>query len=297
MKTNIQPTFDNINHWIKTFVPENDLFFLTENKLACFKEYLSNVLVIPQEEFFEHSSYNQIQLVNSYEYYNISKEAIKYILVTPSNWVNNLPANKKNDLFHIQKEVGRGLIYPISDLSVDTSTLKENIIELNGDGFLVIHRALWQELSHIIKEELIKEIAQQWEDWTCYVYPNNAPLYLKKFANTFPSTAGSNCLSAVLFAITQQEWMIFEWIHPRTFIQSLKNANYKLINCQDIRAGDAVIWENSDGLIQHASFCIGDNLFFNKNGQTFFNAWKIVDLTDLKEHWDSYNMKIFRKAI
>lgn len=296
MNTNIQPTFDIITDWIKDFVPEKDLFFLPENELDCFKEYLSNVLVIPQEEFFEHSSYKQIQLANSYEYWNISKE-VKYILVTPSEWVNKIPANKKNHLFHIQKEVERGLIYPISDLLLDTSTLKENVIEVNGEEFLVIQRAMWEELSHNIKVDLIKEIAQQWEKWTCYDYPNNAPLYLKKFANTFPSTAGSNCLSATLFAITHQEWMIFEWIHPKTFIQSLMNAKYKFITCQDIKAGDVVIWENSDGIIQHASFCIGDNLFFNKSGQTFFNAWKIVDFTELNEGWDSYNMKILRKAV
>ena len=286
--------------WIKAFVPENDLFFLPEKELACFKDYLSNVLVIPQEEFFEHSSYKQIQLVNSYEYFNLSKEVIKYILVAPSEWVNDLPANKKSDLFHIQKEVGRGLIYSISDLSIDTSVfsvLKENIIEVNGEDFLVIQKAMWEALTHNIKENLIKEIAQQWETWTCYDYPDNAPLYLKKFANTFPLIAGSNCLSATLFAITQQEWMIFEWIHPKTFVQGLKNANYNLITRQDIRAGDVVIWENPEGLIQHASFCIGDNLFFNKNGQTFFNAWKIIDFTDLSEHWDSYKMKIFRKEV
>jgi cell wall-associated NlpC family hydrolase len=76
----------------------------------------------------------------------------------------------------------------------------------------------------------------------------------------------------------------------------LKNANYNRITSQDIKAGDVVTWENSDGIIQHASFCIGDHLFFNKNGQTFFNAWKIVDLTELNENWDDYHMQVFRKT-
>jgi hypothetical protein len=130
LNTNIQPTFDNINDWIKTFVPEKDLFFLPENELDCFKEYLSNVLVIPQEEFFEHSSYKQIQFANSYEYWGISKE-VKFILVTPSEWVNKLPVNKRNDLFYIQKEVERGLIYPTSDLSVPRrGTSKRKYLDL-----------------------------------------------------------------------------------------------------------------------------------------------------------------------
>jgi hypothetical protein len=295
LNTYIQPTFDNINEWIKAFVPERDLFFLPENELDSFEEYLSSVLVIPQEEFFEHSSYKQIQLANSYEYWGISKE-VKFILVAPSEWVTKLPVNKKRELFHIQKEVERGLIYPISDFSIDTSALRENVIEVNGEDFLVIQKAMWEELSHNMKVDLIKDIAQQWENWTCYDYPTNAPLYLKKFANTFPSTSGSNCLSATLFAITHQEWLIVEWIHPKTFMHSLKNAKYNFVTHQDLRAGDVVIWENSEGLIQHASYCIGENLFFNKSGQTFFNPWKIVDLTELNKGWDRYNMKIFRKT-
>jgi hypothetical protein len=296
LKRKIQPASDILKEWIKTFVPDKDLFFLPENKLASFKEYLHNALVIPHEEFNNHSSYKQIQLVNSYEYWNISKD-VHYVLVTPSGWVNHLPAKKKIDLFQIQKEVGRGLIHPISDFSVDMSFLSQNMIEVKGEEYVVFHKSMWEELSYTSKKDLMKDIAQQWEDWTCYDYSTNTPPHIMKFANTFPSTAGSNCLSATLFAITQQEWMIDEWVHPKTFIQSLENEHYHAITTQDSRAGDVVTWENSDGIIQHASFCIDDHLFFNKRGQTFFNAWSIVHLTDLKEDWDRYSTKIFRKAV
>ncbi|MGF3104054.1 hypothetical protein [Rossellomorea sp. DUT-2] len=292
----IQPTSDNMREWIKAYVPDKDLFFLPEDKLASFKEYISNVLVIPHEEFMNHSSYKQIQFANSYEYWSISKE-VNYVLVTPPGWCDRLPDEKKIDLFHIQTEVGRGLIHPISDFSVDTSSLSENMIEVKGEEYLVLHKAMWDELSYHSKEELMKEIAQQWEDWICYDYPIKTPPHLIKFTNTFPSTAGSNCLSATLFAITQQEWIIYEWVHPQTFLQSLENEHYHVITSQDIEAGDVVTWENSDGIIQHATYCIDDDLFFNKRGQTFFNAWSILHFNDLKEDWDRFNMNIFRKAV
>ncbi|TMU83553.1 hypothetical protein FGG79_19170 [Bacillus sp. BHET2] len=285
-----------MKEWIKTYIPDKDLFFLPETNLASFKEYVRNALVIPHEEFMNHSSYKQVQLANSYEYWNLSKE-VAYVLVTPPGWVDHLPAEKKNELFHIQVAVGRGLIHPVSDFSVDTSSLSGNMIEVKGEEYLVLHKAMWEDLSYSCKEDLMKDIAQQWEDWTCYDYPIKTPPHLITFANTFPSRAGSNCLSATLFAITQQEWIVHEWVHPQTFLQRLELEHYRVISSQGLRAGDVVTWENSDGIILHASFCIDDHFFFNKRGQTFFNAWSIVHLDDLKEDWGRYSMKIFRKAV
>ncbi|MCA0147203.1 hypothetical protein LCD52_00220 [Rossellomorea vietnamensis] len=294
MKRKLQPTQDILKEWIKAYVTDKDLFFLPETNLASFKEYLSNVLVVPHEEFKNHSTYKQVQLANSYEYWNLSKE-VKHVLVTPPGWVNDLPDEKRNDLFRIQVEVNRGLIHPISDFSVDTSSNGNNVVEVNGEKYLVLHKAMWEELSYGYKEELITDIAQQWEEWTCYDVQPQTPQHLLPFANTFPSRAGSNCLSATLFAISKQEWIIHEWVHPQTFLQSLENEDYHLISSEDMRAGDVLTWENSDGIIQHASYCIDGHFFFNKRGQTFFNAWSIVHFDDLTEDWGHYHMKSFRK--
>jgi hypothetical protein len=294
MKRKIQPTPDTIKQWIQTYVPDKDLFFLPEANLASFKEYLNNVLVVPHKEFMNHSSYKQVQLTNSYEYWNLSKD-VTYVLVTPPGWVNHLPAEKKTDLFHIQVAVGRGLIHPISDSSVDTSSLSHNLIEVEREKYLILHKAMWDTLSYHNKEELIKDIAHEWEDWICYDVPTQTPPHLIPFANTFPSRAGSNCLSAILFAITQQEWIIHEWVHPQTFLQRLELEDYH-VTSQELRAGDVVTWENSDGIIQHTSYCIDGHYFFNKRGQTFFNAWSILHFDDLNEDWGRYSMKVFRKA-
>ncbi|PFA69213.1 hypothetical protein CN378_04885 [Bacillus sp. AFS015802] len=296
MKRKIQPTPDTLKEWIKAYVPDKDLFFLPENKLAGFEEYVSDVLIIPHDEFLNHSSYKQVQLANSYEYWNLSKD-VSYVLVTPPGWVNHLPAEKRIDLFHVQIEVGRGLIHPVSDFSVEPSALSQDRIEVEGEDYLFLHKGMWEELSDSYKEELMTDIAQQWEEWTSYDYPLQTPPHLIKFANTFPSTAGSNCLSATLFAITGQEWIIHEWVHPKTFLQRLEYENYLVITSKDMRAGDVLTWENSDGLIQHASYCIDGDFFFNKRGQTFFNAWSIVHFDDLEEDWGRFSMKIFRRAV
>lgn len=294
MDIKIQPIREQIDHWIEKYIPDKDLFFLQSKDLITFEEHLHEVLVIPEDEFYEHSSYKQIQLVNSYEYWNISKKA-QYVIVANSEWITNLSIQKKKDLFDSQVGMGRGLTEPLSLFSDINAIPKEHIVVNKGEKFVVLQNAMWNRLPYEVKEQFIKNSAQEWDDWNCYEVPRQAPLQLRKYANTFSTLSGSNCLSATLFAISEVEWIIHEWVHQKTFAQGLKRANYFLTN-DDLYAGDVVTWENSDGIVQHASYHIGNNLFFNKNGQTFFNPWKIISGDELKEEWKRYKMNVYRKA-
>ena len=70
----MEPTKEQVSSWIENFVPKKDLFFVEEKDLHSLGEYLRTVLVVPREEFFNHSSYKQIQFVNSYMYWRISSK-------------------------------------------------------------------------------------------------------------------------------------------------------------------------------------------------------------------------------
>ena len=89
--------------------------------------------------------------------------------------------------------------------------------------------------------------------------------------------------------------MLNEWIHPETFKVGLDKAGYHLTNKAMIKA-DVVVWRNEDQVIQHAAYHIGDSLFFNKNGQTIFNPWKIVHWNQLITQWNRYKMNTYRIA-
>lgn len=80
MTVRMEPTKEQVSIWIENFVPQKDLFFVEEKDLDSLVEYLCKVLVVPREEFFKHSSYKQIQLVNSYMYWNISSKA-QFVIV------------------------------------------------------------------------------------------------------------------------------------------------------------------------------------------------------------------------
>lgn len=290
----ITPSREQINTWIKKFVPEIDLFFISKKELVAFEDHLNEVLVIPRNEFFNHSSYKQIQFINSYLYWNISSQA-NFVIVAHASWINELPEQKKRELFAIQIKMGRGLIFPLT-LFTDTVLIpKEYILREKTEEYVVIQHDMWNKLPYELKENSIKAYAQLWDKWFCNEIPEQTPLHISKYANQFSVVSGSNCLSATLFAITGQEWMINEWVHPETFVNALKRNHYSFINDDKIGTGDVVAWVNEDDVIQHASYHIGNNLFFNKEGQTFFNPWKVIHLDELKSEWGEYKVKVYRK--
>lgn len=142
MKVQIQPTKENIAHWIRQHVPETDLFFVEHNDLDTFGEYLNGTLVIPRREFFNHASYNQIHFVNSYEYWRISEKA-QYIIVAPSHWITTLTALKRQELLSIQAQMGKGLLFPLSYFPSENEVPEEYIVECQGKDFVVVRYDMW----------------------------------------------------------------------------------------------------------------------------------------------------------
>lgn len=298
MNVQIQPLQEQIDTWIENHVPDKDLFFLREQDLSLLtNEELQGTLLMPEAEFFNHSSYKGIQLVNSCMYWTISKE-VQFVIVAQPDWLTNLPLTKKEALFSIQYAIGKGLLFPLHYFSETAALPKEHIIKENGVQGLLIRKAMWTELPYSYKEEAIKAYAQEYDDWTSLEIPANIPVHIKNYANTFSTDPGANCLAAALYAISttpeRDEWIIHEWIHPETFAEGLKNAFYSPTD-DKFQKGDVVTWVNEEGVIQHAAYCIDDQLLFNKNGQTFFNPWKIVQWDDLKEEWERYTPQVYRK--
>lgn len=290
---NIAPTTKQISSWIKDFVPEKDLFFIEEKDLIPFENNLNKLLIIPSGEFFRHPSYRQIKFSNSYTYWNISK-SVDYVLVTSSSWITNLCEEKKREVLSKQINMGRGLILPLAFFADATLVPKEYIFEEGLEQKVVIQYQMWNDMPFSLKENAIKKYAILWDDWKAEELPDSTPDHIRNYANTFTINSGSNCLSSTLFAVTKQEWIIKEWVHPETFVNGIERAGY-FITTKEIQNGDIIIWVNESDVVQHATYYIGNDLCFNKNGQTFFNPWKIVNANSLNEEWSHYKKKVYSK--
>ena len=195
--------------------------------------------------------------------------------------------------------MGRGLIFPISYFSETDAIPEDYVIQVAEEQFVMIQHVMWGKLPDKYKEEVLNTYAQLWDVWSSIECPSSIPEHLRKYANTFSPDAGANCLAAVLYAISKnpikEEWIIHEWVHGETFALGLRNASYSQVD-EHFQAHDVVAWVDEHGVFQHAAYCIDGDLFFNKNGQTFFNPWKIVHWDELKKEWERYTIRVFRKS-
>lgn len=307
MTLQIEPTKEQIDFWIENYVPKKDLFFVEENNLKTLKGYLNEVLVIPRIEFFNHSSYNQIQFVNSYMYWTLSNR-INYIIVAKASWIPGLPLLLRKRMLEVQLEMGTGLTIPAS-LFQSTGTIPaEYIVKRNNklnkylienitsgeEEFIVFRSNMWNELPPTVKVNIVKAYAMKIDEWTCSNIPEKTPAHLKTYANTFSTVAGSNCLASTLFAITGEDWILDEWVHPDTFLKGLFINNYLIVD-DEIQEGDVVTWVNSSNIIQHASYHINNDFYFNKSGQTFFEPLKITHFEQINRTWGNYELNVYRK--
>ncbi|MFS0780596.1 hypothetical protein [Bacillus sp. 1P06AnD] len=284
------PTDSDIQFWIDTYVPLKDLFFITEVDLEKLNIDVRHVLLMPSKEFFQHPSYSQIGFVNSYEYWNIKK--CTYVIVARPEWIEQLPEKKRAYLLNVQIEIGRGLVWPISFFEKGVNLPSRYIV---GES-IVIQRNMWDMLSADIKKAaMMKMVGKWWEDGKCEAIHDGVPSHVKLYANSFGRHEGANCLAAVIFAVSGTEWMMNEWLHQETFLECLKQHLYSETAAEVFFAGDVAVWKDGNGVIQHASYYCGEQIFFNKQGQTTYNAWKLVAENDLMVEWQDLSIHIYRK--
>lgn len=288
MKLTIEPTRQQVATWIETFMPDHDLFFLEEKELAFFDIELADVLVVPIKEFMAHAEYKRLQLANSYLYWNIAAR-FSHVLVAQPDWIERLAPQKKQRIFEQQAASGRGLVFPLEMLP---EVPADYTVEVDGSAHAFVQHAVWQRFSMEVKERFLKEYALLWDRPECYALPDNAPAHLEPFANRYSDRHGSNCLSATLFAATGHAWIAGEWVHPETFGNSLRRMGF-VPSSKAADSGDIVVWSNRKGVVQHATFGLGNGLFFNKNGQTFFNPWKVIDWQELDAVWAHLDKSVF----
>lgn len=275
-----------------SYVPEKDLFFLSKDQHHNFQIDYADVLLMPIDEFYNHSTYGQLNYVNSYEYWNIKNA--QYVIIAEKEWIESISVEKKQLILNSQVETERGLVLPITFIN-EIEKIPSNYV-LNGHD--IIQRLMWEKLDESLKEQILTTMVYEWWDkGECEEIPNSLPSYLKPFANTFCHLQGANCLAAVLYAISKgkQDWFMYEWVHQKTFLEKLNQYHYEEFLGKELHQGDIVIWKDENAIIQHTAYYIGEELYFNKHGQTMFNPWKILLEEQLYKEWEHLSLVKYRQ--
>lgn len=288
----IKPTKKVLLSWMDSYVPEKDLFFLSKEQLNNEID-LKDVLLMPIDEFYNHSTYGQLNYLNSYEYWNIKNA--QYVIIAEKEWIESRSVEVKQLILNSQVQRERGLVLPVSFIQEIEKIPSSYVV----NGHVVIQRSMWEKLDESSKEQLLTTMVYEWWDkGECEESPMSLPSFLKPFANTFGRFQGANCLAAVLFAISKgkQEWFIYEWIHQKTFLEKLNQYHYEEFSGEVLHQGNIVIWKDENDIIQHAAYYIGEGLYFNKHGQTMFNPWKILSKEELYKEWEHLTLVNYRQC-
>lgn len=299
-----------LNKWEEIAVPDVDLFFFEtiDEVRRCMPK---DSLVIPRSEFNEHGSYQSIDIINSYQLWAVSRKG-NFVCVAPSRLFPTINAEKKTFILEIQKRLNRGLIYswyelqdvlhelPLS-IQLETSKLIESyLFQYDGKTFIAFQKEMWSLLPKEFKRNVLRKLANSYMDEIPETNDVKVPKSIEKYINRFSAGNGSNCFAATLAAATDNseasEWIITQWVHPETLLLGLEMQGFQEIGCgiDQLEPKDILLWKNDNADIIHASFHLENHLFFNKDGQTFFNPWQIVKKETLLRNWGRKNISVYR---
>lgn len=289
----LQPSDVVVRQWLEQFMPADDLFFADAGLLERIGTN-QPILIIPREEFVEHPTYRDVQLANAYTYWTVDKAAT-HVIHAPQEWIAKLSSDLRRELLTYQVAVGRGLVFSVSDDQLSTRLLPY-IVQLGENKYFILQRISWKLMTDLERLQLMIRYAKEWDLWTAHEVPVGIPNHLKRCANTFSTDAGSNCLAATLFAVTGEEWLLTQWVHPKTFLETLAHASYERV-VDDVKVNGDVLtfWDDAERL-KHATYRINQDLFFNKNGQAVFNPWKLIKESELFDAWGGYTVHIYRQT-
>ncbi|MES5893638.1 hypothetical protein [Bacillus cereus group sp. RP43] len=314
----IQIEINILNKWIEQFLPEYDLFFFPAKYGTVVKHFNSNTLLMSKEEFSNHSIFNNIDSRNSYQVWNIHKD-IQFVCVANPSLITQWDKETRKSIFQTQLEVNRGSIYKwdiIESILEDirSTSIKTSILELlsfysfenDSKRYISMQKSLWDNLHKEFQYKFLLLLTTQFVCQTSLSaeqikkfegkFPHIAPYF-----NTFSTANGANCLAATLASIctekSEAQWVITKWVHDNSFLKGLimKGYGVKSVSIDSLLPSDILVWKNENNKIIHASFHLGNGYFFNKDGQSFFNPWQLVNIDNLLHTWGKERIEVYRK--
>ena len=282
----IRPDQGTLQQWAEKMVPARDVWYW-DDSLADID--ISGQKLLDRREYLDHPTYSGIEYVNAYCHWCIPAK-VQMVLVSDPEWIRLLTVDDRKRVLAGQVELDRGLIFPRTHFdSVPEALLPHGVGEK-----IVISRAAWMSLEKADQYTALKREALLWDDGDCLPVPNAVPEHIKLVANSYGDTHGANCLSTTAFCISGDEPIRLQWIFQPAFIEILDEHGFRPSDDKTPSDGDAVAF-SSDTTVVHAAYCVADNRFVNKNGQSMFNPVRIVNRATLDADWSDRDVTVYRR--
>lgn len=252
---------------MRTFRIDHDLFFISQAFLDQHRAALSQALVVPIKEYDQHSSYATVHSATNHSSWSIRCD---HVIVAEEGWYERQPPDLQQALY--QESVKSGSSF------VD----KDRLITIR----------YWNSLSPEAKRSLIAR--EDEAPGTLNLDSIAGHAALKAQHGVYPSQHGANCFAAVLYAISQNPFIMNEWVHQQTFQLFLHQSGYRMVDGSAFQEGDVLCFYDEDSL-QHACYAVDAAHCFNKSGQSFWEPWTITPFARIREDWEGLQHKVYRR--
>lgn len=112
--------------------------------------------------------------------------------------------------------------------------------------------------------------------------------------NRYAKKSGPNCLATAAAAALLQPSLTKTWLHAEPFLRLLEEVKFVPVRKERPRIGDLLLFYQARKLV-HAAVYLGDELYFEKPGQDFYEPYRIAKFADWKMEWPGANLEIHRK--
>jgi hypothetical protein len=284
----VRTTEETLAHWAEHLLPRLDVWYWDDDALDL---DLSGCMVLPRADYLKHPTFQDITYVNAYLHWQMPSN-VSRIIVSGPDWVTRLDDADRAALLGKQVALKRGLVVPLSFLDRVPFELRPYV---TGDSVVLCH-ASWKGLPSCIQQGVLRHEQRRWDDVESYAVPANAPTHIRDIANTFGTVEGANCLGTTAFCVTGESWMRDHWMHQGPFLSIIERHGYRPdLECAP-SPGDIVVFESNDTVV-HAAYCVDEDRFINKNGQSRFNPVRVVDWAMLSVDWDSASCTTWRRSV
>ncbi|MCP3740879.1 hypothetical protein [Rossellomorea sp. BNER] len=295
---------ETVDFWMEVFIPDYELFFFKKEN------------PINNRQLFRYVSKRSINLNSrtSFTTWKPNQFSQKIIKVTNHDF-SKLDCNLKEKIITEQYSLGRGLIFNENDLEVlikgltpyhkrkCLEILSENRYQYNKNtNILHIRRPQWDQFTHEMKITFLSNYAtwwideaSSWEEIDIKIkqrFTINHPV-TANVLNKFPEQSGPNCLAATASVVSNDLSKLYQWMEPNEFKETLNLFDYKQSNRLKWNQEDVLVWFNESDEIVHSAFAVDEKWAFNKQGQTMFHPWQLIEIDRVVQAWNNTSLKVY----
>lgn len=274
-----------LDHWAGRLLPDLDVWYWDDSAPGV---DLRGCMVLQREEYLAHSTFQDIRHVNAWLHWQMPSDVRRMIIAGP-DWILRLDPGERDRLLRKQVGLKRGLVMPLAYLD----TIPHQIHPFIAGDVVVLCHAAWNVLSPESRRTMLRHEQRRWDDLTCFPPPADLPPHISAIANTFGTVEGANCFGTTAYCASGEDWMRDHWMFQAPFLDIISQYQYRPSHGTP-EAGDIVTFSTED-MIVHAAYCVGQDRFLNKNGQSRFNPVRIIDWTSLSADWDHMPYRLWRQ--